>query len=242
MEQGFEWRSGTKPQTNGIWIWSEIFTHNLENGDKLAIIVMDTQGIFDHTKNMKDCISTFAISMLLSSVLCYNVMQNVEEDKLQHLQFFMNYAQLKESSEKTSQKLLFIVRDWPWICDHGFGYSKDFVDDIFAENNRQTSKMRELRKQLRESIEDLNAFLMPHPGSTVSEGEHFTGDVQQIDSDFIDHVKVLVPSIFSPENLIVKQINGENIRVADFVTYIKSFVDFFNSDELPEPQTNWKVR
>lgn len=192
---------------------------------------------------MKDCISTFAISMLLSSVLCYNVMQNVEEDKLQYLQLFMNYAQLAmtDSSEKAFQKLLFTVRDWQHVCDHEFGYSKEFVDDLLAENAKQTNEMRELRKKLRENIKDIEAFLMPYPENMISEGEHFTGDIEQIDSDFIENVKVLVPSIFAPENLIVKRINGHEVRVEDFVANIKRFVNLFNSNELPEPQSILKV-
>lgn len=244
VKQGFKWRCGINPETNGMWIWSEIFTHDFENGDKVAIILLDTQGIFDHTSSMKDCVSIFAISMLLSSVLCYNVMQNVEEDKLQYLQFFMNYAQLakKDSCKKAFQKLLFIVRDWHHVCDHDFGYSKEFVDDLLAENDKQTNDMRQLRKQIRESIDDINAFLLPYPEEMISKAEQFTGDIGQIDSDFIENVKLLVPSIFAPENLIIKQINGHKVHVEEFLANIRTFVDLFNSDELPEPQSILNVR
>lgn len=243
VQQGFKWRGGSKPETNGIWIWSEIFSHDFENGDKVAIILLDTQGIFDHKSSMKDCISIFAISMLLSSVLCYNVMYNVEEDKLQYLQYFMNYAQfaMNDSCKKAFHKLLFIVRDWPHIDDHEFGYSNDFVNDLLAENAKQTNEMLELRKQLRKSIEHIEAFLMPYPEDMISGCEHFTGDVVQIDSDFIESVKILAPSIFAPENLIPKQLNGRGIRVNDFMANIETFVNLFNSDELPEPQSILKV-
>lgn len=244
VKQGFKWRGGKDPETNGIWIWPDVFTHDFENGDKVAIILLDTQGIFDHTSSMKDCVSIFAISMLLSSVLCYNVMQNVEEDKLQHLQFFMNYAQLamKDSSKKAFQKLLFIVRDWQFVCDHDFGYSKEFVDDLLAENAKQTNDMRQLRKQIRESIDDINAFLLPYPEEMLSKAEHFTGDIDQIDSDFIENVKHLAPSIFAPENLIIKRVNSRKVNVEDFVANIQTFANLFNSDELPEPQSILNVR
>lgn len=243
IQQGFKWRIGIKPETNGIWMWPEIFTHNFENGDKVAIIVLDTQGMFDHTSSIRDCTAIFTISMLMSSMLCYNVMRGVEEDKLQYLHFFLNYAHwaMKNARSKASQKLLFIIRDWPHVRDHEFGYSGEFVKDLLAENEHQKPEMRKLRKQLRESIDEIDAFLMPYPENMIRMDTEFTGDINQIDSDFIDHVEVLVPSIFAPENLIVKRLNGQNVRVADFVGNLQFFVDLFNSDEVPKPQSAWRV-
>lgn len=148
---------------------------------------------------------------------------------------------MKNSCTKAFQKLLLIIRDWPHVCDHPFGYSKEFVDDLLAESADQTPENRTLRKQLRDSIEQFDAFLMPRPSNIIDKGDQFTGDMNQIDSDFIDHVKVLVPSIFAPENLIVKRMNGQHVRVADFVAKLEMFVNLFNSDELPEPQSAWKV-
>lgn len=54
--KGFKWRSGKCPETNGIWMWSEIFKYESPKGDKMAIIVLDTQGIFDNKCTLKDCI------------------------------------------------------------------------------------------------------------------------------------------------------------------------------------------
>lgn len=100
-EIGFSWRSGVERETIGIWMWSEVFTHDFKDG-KMAIILMDTQGIFDNKTSFKDCISIFAMSMLLSSVLCFNVMPRIREDDLTNLAS-------KGTDEKPFQKLLFIV-------------------------------------------------------------------------------------------------------------------------------------
>lgn len=65
---GFRWKSGTDPVTCGIHIWNEIFAHDYEDGRKVAIILIDTQGTFDHQTTIKDCTMIFALSTLLSSV------------------------------------------------------------------------------------------------------------------------------------------------------------------------------
>jgi len=54
-----------------------------------SILLMDTQGAFDSMSTVKDCATVFALSTLLSSVQVYNLMSNVQEDDLQHLQVFI---------------------------------------------------------------------------------------------------------------------------------------------------------
>jgi len=54
-----------------------------------SVLLMDTQGAFDSMSTVKDCATVFALSTLLSSVQVYNIMSNVQEDDLQHLQVFI---------------------------------------------------------------------------------------------------------------------------------------------------------
>lgn len=44
---GFSWRKGTKRETSGIVIWSDVFLHTTDFGEELAILLIDTQGLFD---------------------------------------------------------------------------------------------------------------------------------------------------------------------------------------------------
>lgn len=70
---------------------------------------------------------------------------------------------------------------------------------------------------------------------------YFILDLHQIDPDFVTNVEVLVPSIFAPENLNVKQINGENVRAHNFLACLETYVNTFDGDELPAPQSVLKV-
>lgn len=77
---GFPWASGRKRKTLGILMWSEIFIHDFPDGERVAIILPDTQGIFDDKMDVKECTTIFALSTMLSSIQCYNLMQNIQED------------------------------------------------------------------------------------------------------------------------------------------------------------------
>lgn len=43
--------------------------------------------------------------------------------------------------------------------------------------------------------------------------------------------------ILAPENLVLKKINGDKVKVRDFVQYFKSYMQIYEGDELPEPKS-----
>lgn len=236
---GFEWKFGQNRKTIGIWMWSDIFTHELPNGEKIAIILFDTQGIFDGRSSVRDYTSILALSLMLSSVQCYNLMQNIKEDDLQHLELFTEYGRLatEHTNEKPFQKLLFIVRDWQYAEETSYGNGKKIIDEVLAENDEQTPEMQNLRRKLIMSYQEINAFLMPHPGYIAVHTLNFSGDMQPISSDFKKYVKELTPSLFAPENLIIKQINGNKVRAKQLSQYLQAYTNIFNENKLPEPRT-----
>lgn len=238
--EGFKSRSGRERETTGIWIWSEIFTYDFENGDKVAIVLMDTQGIFDSRSSVHDCTTIFSLSMMLSSVQCYNLMGNIKEDDLQHLELFTEYGRLalEQTNEKPFENLLFIVRDWPFAVETNYGWNgQKIVEEIFAGNEEQTPEMRQLRDRIKSSFEKIEAFLMPHPGFAVAHGKNFAGEMAQIDEEFQQYVKELIPGVLAPEKLVVKKINGQKIRARDFTQYLQAYTNIFNGDTLPEAKT-----
>lgn len=236
---GFKARGGRQPETTGIWIWSEIFSHDFDNGEKVAIILMDTQGIFDSRSTMKDNTVTFAISMMLSSVQCYNVMQNIQEDDLQHLQLFADYGRLamqQHASNKPFQHLLFIIRDWPFAFENAYGNGQAVIDELLAETKQQTDENHQLRRQIKSTFEQIGAFLMPYPGIAIANGQ-FNGDINQISAEFINQLKILVPLLCAPENLVLKKIGGLKVRAREFKIFLKTYIEIFNSEKLPEPHS-----
>ncbi|XP_031635624.1 atlastin-like [Contarinia nasturtii] len=201
---GFKWRGGRKPETTGIWMWSEMFTHDFENGEKIVIILLDTQGIFDHQSSIQDCAKTFALSIMLSSVQCYNLMQNFQENDLQNLDLFSEYGRLvmEQTHEKPFQHLVILIRDWPFAYETGYGWSQSVIDELMTSIEEQMPEMREPRQRIRSSFEKISAFLMPYPGTFVAQGTNLTGDLKQIDPEFLKYVKELMPAMFEPKNLV----------------------------------------
>jgi atlastin len=83
---GFSWKAGSIRDTTGIIIWSDIFLHQFDTGEKIAILLMDTQGLFDSKTTPADNSRIFALGTLISSVQVVNLNGVIQEDQLQYLQ------------------------------------------------------------------------------------------------------------------------------------------------------------
>ena len=81
-------------ETTGIWLWSEPALLRDARGDRVAVLLMDTQGAFDSSSTVRQCATIFALSTMLSSVQLFNLSSNIQEDDLQHLQLFTEYGRL----------------------------------------------------------------------------------------------------------------------------------------------------
>jgi atlastin len=91
---GFHWRAGNERQTEGIWLWSSPFVRRLPSGEDVAVLLMDTQGLWDTLTSKKLTAHIFGLSTLFSSYQVYNVKERVQEDALEQVSLFSEYARI----------------------------------------------------------------------------------------------------------------------------------------------------
>ncbi|KAL0868832.1 hypothetical protein ABMA27_007192 [Loxostege sticticalis] len=239
--EGFSWRGGSERDTSGLLLWSQPFKATLPNGEKVVILLMDTQGTFDSESTVRDNATIFALSTMISSIQIYNLSQNIEEDDLQHLQLFTEYGRLalQNSVGKPFQRLQFLVRDWSFPYEHPFGAEggQQLLDKWLEIHEGQHEELQTLRKHVAACFEQLACFLMPHPGLTVATNPHFTGKLTDISPDFKTHLKQFIPMLLAPEHLVPKLLGGQRVKARDLLVYFKVYMNIFNGSELPEPKT-----
>uniref|UniRef100_A0A182YAR7 Uncharacterized protein n=1 Tax=Anopheles stephensi TaxID=30069 RepID=A0A182YAR7_ANOST len=208
---------------------------------QLAIILMDTQGAFDSQSTVRDCATVFALSTMLSSVQIYNLSQNIQEDDLQHLQLFTEYGRLAlaDSGKKPFQRLQFLVRDWsfPYEAEYGALGGQLILQRRLEVSDKQHPELQSLRRHITSCFTEIACFLMPHPGLTVATNPSFDGRLSDITPEFKQSLRELVPMLLAPENLIVKEINGQRVKARDLVQYFKSYMAIYKGNELPEPKS-----
>lgn len=102
-EGSFDWRGGKERNTTGMWMWSDPYFLPRKSGDDVAIILVDTQGMFDHETTVGLTASIFGLSTLVSSYQIYNVDKRIQEDNLQQLALFSEYGRMAfELEEKAA--------------------------------------------------------------------------------------------------------------------------------------------
>uniref|UniRef100_A0A9J7XZI9 Atlastin GTPase 2 n=1 Tax=Cyprinus carpio carpio TaxID=630221 RepID=A0A9J7XZI9_CYPCA len=219
---GFSWRGGCERETTGILAWSEVFVVEKKDGTKVAVLLVDTQGAFDSQSTIKDCATVFALSTMTSSVQVYNLSQNIQEDDLQHL-----------------QKLLFLIRDWCYPYEHGYGLKGGncFLDRRLQVKQNQHEELQNVRKHIHSCFSSIDCFLLPHPGLKVATNPYFDGRLRDIDDEFKKELQDLVPLLLAPENLVEKEIGGAKVTCRDLLEYFKAYIKIYQGEELPHPKS-----
>eukprot|EP00548_Thalassiothrix_antarctica_P005198 CAMPEP_0194141194 /NCGR_PEP_ID=MMETSP0152-20130528/10655_1 /TAXON_ID=1049557 /ORGANISM="Thalassiothrix antarctica, Strain L6-D1" /LENGTH=569 /DNA_ID=CAMNT_0038839743 /DNA_START=99 /DNA_END=1808 /DNA_ORIENTATION=- len=251
-KEGFGWRGGSERNTTGIWIWSEPQFLRKENGENIAVLLVDTQGMFDNETTMALTASIFGLSTLISSYQIYNVDKRIQEDNLQQLALFSEYARLAmttnygdesesdEFSGKPFQRIEFLVRDWQHFDEEDdfdeMGKEMDeYLKKVIAE--RDATDLKETREQILGCFEQISCYGLVHPGSSVTK-KKYSGDIKVIDPTFVELLDRYCKKIFNPETLEVKTIHGRELTSVEFSSYFKAYADLFTSGaNFPEAGT-----
>ncbi|KAH9259337.1 hypothetical protein BASA81_002380 [Batrachochytrium salamandrivorans] len=245
---GFGWRSGKERCTTGIWMWSDSFVRQTKNGP-VAVLLVDTQGMFDSTLSQMLTASIFGLSTLISSYQIYNVDKHIQEDHLQHLALFTEYGRvaLEESksagldASKPFQRLEFLVRDWQNFADDSLPIAQltremdSYLEEVLS-TKRDHVDLKQVREQVTRSFDSVSCFLMPHPGKDVP-NINFDGSVDKIDPQFRRLLAEYVYRVFS-DRLSPKRINGQPVTGPELFNFIKVYCQLFKEAKIfPEAKT-----
>lgn len=244
-DHGFRFKGGMDACTTGIWVWSEPFVRTV-NGTRMAMLLMDTQGAWDSNMTKEQSATIFGLTAVLSSKQVYNINQQIQEDKVENLAYFMGFAraalkkaadEMKEQGTDTDleaeiaqpfQSLDFLVRDWR-------NYKKDWPVEKCEEQMEEhlsrhvdPTKVREnsTAEALQSMFNRIKCFCLPHPGLIIEE-EDWTGKVADISREFIRFVDLYVYQVFT-EGLAPKKILGSEMSTITFPLVLRSFVEAFH--------------
>ena len=90
-DSGFTWKSSSDPQTFGIWL-SKPYIVKQSNDKEIAVLLMDTQGLYDDQYGERDWSTIVGLSLLVSSCLIVNVFTDISEDILTTLDSYIKYG------------------------------------------------------------------------------------------------------------------------------------------------------
>lgn len=241
--EGFTWKHGHTPDTKGVLFWSDVFLTEV-NGEKLAIIIMDTQGLFEINSTTEENARIFGLSTLASSMQIINLKDVIQENQIDYLDMatsFTKHISHKLSVEKKIdwkpfQKLLFLIRDWvDEEIEGGFGYAggKTYLNKFLYSSTNPDSKSHSIRMNIKSSFDSINCYLLNHPGSGVSKSKYM-GEWGKLEEDFVENLKTLIESILKPENLNIKSMLGMKVTGTQYNMHICEYLKAFRNERIPD--------
>ncbi|CAJ1375088.1 unnamed protein product [Effrenium voratum] len=242
--EGFVWRPGMEKCTEGIWVWSEVFVCKAGNED-VAVMLMDTQGAWDARMSKEQSATVFGLTTLLASRLVYNVSKQIQQDKIDNLLYFTDFAQAAlralqrepTDAKEPFQTLEFLVRDWPHYQENcsimdGKKMMKTHLDQYFSsERSEDTRSVEALSGMFR----NIDVWCLPHPSLKI-ERESWDGDLAVIEKSFWRFIDGYLEKIFDPAELRAKAILGSAVTSSTFGTLMREFTAAF-SEAAPQAKT-----
>ena len=158
--KGFSFRGGDQRNTEGIWFWNKpfIIPNPVAAGGKMAVLIMDTQGMWDGQTGQGLTACIFGLSTLLSSYQIYNVDRRLQEDHLQHLALFTDYSIRIRDSGKCGedapfQHIDYLIRDYSNFTNEKNRSSclkemQTYRDNFMSPRN--TEDLNETRNQIKQ--------------------------------------------------------------------------------------------
>lgn len=232
-------KRGANVQTLGIWMFDKIFIH-----DNKAIILLDTQGIFDQELNQAMTVALISLSTLLSNYQIYNLDKRIQEDHLCNIAYFSAYSSLisnkTNDNNKLNDSLCFLIRDWQnftdvtdiILCEQE---AKTYKNDFFNNDKLDQNKI-DTRNKINNTFTDITVKLCPHPGYFVTE-QSFSGKISEIRPEFVMHIYHIIETILS--ELKPKKIGSDNLLCSELTNYMKQYISLYEDvkNKLPEPLT-----
>jgi len=247
---GFLWRPGMQKCTEGIWIWSQPFVLE-RDGEKVAVLLMDTQGAWDSQLSKEDSAVIFGLTSIISSKQIYNISKQIDEAKVENLACFVEHARRAMRAHddddeaasaskaiKTStvdeadvgapfQTLEFLVRDWAnfedeWSLEECRAQMKEHLAQHTDPDVVKSGN--ETVNEMRSLFQEMACFCLPHPGMVI-EKKSWEGDLSKLEDDFVVFLDTYVRETF--QQLPCKQILGQDLRPSTFSEVFKSFVRAF---------------
>lgn len=226
----FHYSAGTIPNTCGIYLWSEPIIYRGSDGQEFALLLMDTQGLYDkNTSNIGNKLLC-SFSCLLSSLLVVNISKSFDEKYLQSFSEMFDFARMVMTEHRSNplQELVFVVRDFD--LDESLigwtGGSKVMQSFLSINNHSQREDNKTIRDKMMTCFPYAKCFLLTHPGFLVTK-KSYSGAIRDIDYRFLESLDSFCSGL--KEHLKIRIIDGVPQSGTDWFILVQNLVDKLNN-------------
>ena len=230
----FNWKRGAKPYTQGIYILKKPIIVSSE--EKIALFLMDTQGMYDYDSSHRNQVFLGTFSFLLSSFVLFNVVHTMETIHLKSIcKFATNLRNSDGSFFLQKESLMFVIRDWFSAEsdsdsddeDHDYAYGTDggskYFNELFSDDFlHEATEHRIMIDFLEDALgKNMSCCLLPYPGNAVVRTSCRVAD---LNDEFQRESFKLFQEINSDCQRRIKTFNGHLLKCGTLCEIISEYV------------------
>ena len=255
-QTGFKVGPSTNACTKGLWLWPKLLLGTNANGEKVPIVVIDTEGIGSTKVDNNYDNKVFSLAVLLSSGFIYNSLNSIDETAISNLSFIANITnsiQIKTSNNERSvaasfskhlPKFYWILRDFSLeLLDQNERKisPRDYLENCLEEQPGYTEpvlKRNTIRKILKDFFPERDCFTLVRPVNEevkLRSMESLTED--DLRKEFIDQIDYMRKKIFN--NLKEKSVEGRKLTGEMYIDLIENYISCINSGSVPNVDQAW---
>ena len=225
---------GNTPVTDCIMIYNKPIIKDI-NGFKRAIFFLDTPGLFDTRTDQKSTIVIFGIIALISSQIIYNIDKRIQENHLENIALFSEYASLADNKKYILGDIDILIRDYQGLDDVEFSntdiHCHEYLDNILDSKNIESLNIT--RNSIEKCFNRITCSVLPHPGWQLIK-KNYNNSSEYLNKDFIKHLNKYTNKII--DKLELKSIQGKNINLEEFSYLTVKYTELFNNSDNTFPK------
>mmetsp|Transcript_10962 Transcript_10962/g.32720 ORF Transcript_10962/g.32720 Transcript_10962/m.32720 type:complete len:630 (+) Transcript_10962:240-2129(+) len=266
--KGFKVGPSVSRCTRGVWIYGRPTPVTMGDGSKVAVVLLDTEGVGGLEADAHYDTRIFALATLLSSGLVYNSLGSIDEHAIAQLSFVAQLSKHVRFSKKTSdskdedgdeeeedaRRLGRVMPSFTWVlrdfalelCDEA---GEGITANEYLERSLRPQRGYEAAVLERNRVRHvLGAFFPKRECRTLVRPVHDESKLQRVDlldpeelrPEFLTGLEDLRDALFAPEHVRPKTLKGgAALRGPAYVELVGQFVHAVNTGGVPVVSSAW---
>ena len=256
LNGGFGVGSTINACTKGIWVWDQPIKIKNSEGEEFDLLVMDTEGIGGMNEDQNHDTRIFLLATLLSSLLIYNSLGNIDENALHNISLIVNMSKHLQIRSQTGKEtdleelksyfpnFLWVLRDFALKLEDTNGKpisAKQYLESSLLPQ-KGSSENVEIKNRIRKVITGVFKERDCYPLIRPVEDEKDMQNLQEtpdtgLRPEFVEQMKILRELIY--KKVKAKKLNDSYINGNMLLELCNAYTKAFNSGDVPCIENAW---
>ncbi|XP_076316463.1 uncharacterized protein LOC143228907 isoform X3 [Tachypleus tridentatus] len=217
---GFGIGSSVQPETMGIWMWGKPVLMDLDTGQQVSVIFLDTEGFAANNISENYDAKIFAVATLISSHLIYNSVKIVDQSDIDYLELLARRTQVVQDFVQTTAEK---------------ETSKEWLHRLMDTHSRENENYEISLLDIFKSV-DCHTLFIP------AVKKRFLTDLSQareedLTEEYIEERNSLLKKL--KKELVPKEKNHKPISGTELAALLEVLVSAANDGSLAEIPSRW---